>query len=57
MTLAMWSHIAASAARGAVRDQLSTRSATRLVELRGHVYAQVQKAKQQTRTAGARAQR
>jgi NitT/TauT family transport system ATP-binding protein len=30
------------------RDQLSTRSDPRFVELRGHVYANVQKAKQQT---------
>jgi NitT/TauT family transport system ATP-binding protein len=32
------------------RDQLSTRSAGRFVELRTHIYAQVQKAKQQARS-------
>jgi NitT/TauT family transport system ATP-binding protein len=36
----------------AERDQLGTRSDPRFVELRGHVYAQVQKAKQQARVDG-----
>jgi len=33
-----------------MRDQLSTRADPRFTELRGHVYAQIQKAKQEART-------